>query len=40
MEALLVDDGVAAGTARIATDGRSVIDVAREIVALTGWRRG
>ena len=33
-------DGVAAGTARIATDGRPVIDVAREIVALTGWRRG
>jgi AAA domain-containing protein len=34
---LVLEDGVDAGTARIATDGRSVIEVAREIVALTGW---
>jgi len=32
-----LDDGVAPGTARIATDGRGVIEVAQEIVALTGW---
>jgi hypothetical protein len=37
--ARVLDEGVAADTARIATDGRSVIDVASEIVALTGWRR-
>jgi hypothetical protein len=36
--ARVLDDGVAAGTARVRTDGRSVIDVANEIVALTGWR--
>jgi hypothetical protein len=34
----VLEDSVAAGTARIATDGRSVIEIASEIVALTGWR--
>ncbi len=34
----VLHDGVAPGTARVQTDGRSVIDVANEIVALTGWR--
>jgi hypothetical protein len=34
---LALDAGVSADTARVATDGRSVIDVAREIVGLTGW---
>lgn len=28
------------GCARVATDGRSVIDIAREVVALTGWLGG
>jgi hypothetical protein len=32
----VLDDGVGDG----ATDGRPVVEVAREIVALTGWRRG
>jgi hypothetical protein len=36
--ARVLDTAVAADTARIRTDGRSVIDVANEIVALTGWR--
>jgi AAA domain len=34
----VLEDNVAAGTTRIATDGRSVIEIASEIVALTGWR--
>jgi predicted kinase len=33
----VLDTSVCAGTARVATDGRSVIDLASEIVGLTGW---
>jgi hypothetical protein len=35
--ARVLDEGVAGDTARIPTDGRTLIDVANEIVALTGW---
>jgi hypothetical protein len=37
--ARVLDRGVASDTARVATDGRTVIEVANEIVALTGWSR-
>lgn len=36
--ARVLEAGAAPGTARVATDGRGLIEVAREIVALTGWR--
>ena len=36
--ARVLDQGVADDTARVSTDARTVIDVATEIVALTGWR--
>jgi hypothetical protein len=36
--ARVLDDGVAGDTLRVRTDGRGVIDVANEIVGLTGWR--
>ena len=35
--ARLLDTGVPAETARVVTDGRSVVDIAREVVAATGW---
>ena len=37
--ARVLDEEVAGDTARISTDGHTVIDVATEIVALTGWHR-
>jgi hypothetical protein len=39
--ARVLDAGVAddTDTVRVATDGRTVIDVATEIVELTGWAR-
>ncbi|MEU6499567.1 hypothetical protein ABZ895_08430 [Streptomyces californicus] len=36
-KARLLDRRSAAGTVRVATDGRTVADIAREIVAATGW---
>lgn len=36
-KARLLDERVPAGTARVATDGRAVVDIAREVVAATGW---
>jgi predicted kinase len=35
--ARVLDERVPASTARVSTDGRGVVDVANEIVALTGW---
>lgn len=37
--ARLLDQRVPAGTVRVVTDGRPVGDVAREVVAATGWAR-
>jgi predicted kinase len=39
VRARALDRGVPGDTARIPTDGRKVIDVATEIVVLTGWSR-
>ncbi|GJF27208.1 hypothetical protein SHO565_77720 [Streptomyces sp. HO565] len=36
-KARLLDQRAPAGTARVATDGRLVVDIAREVVAATGW---
>ena len=36
-KARLLDERVPAGTVRVATDGRLVVDIAREVVAATGW---
>ncbi|WP_329146238.1 AAA family ATPase [Streptomyces niveus] len=36
-KARLLDERVAADTVRVATDGRPVVDIAREVVAATGW---
>jgi len=36
-KARLLDEGVPPDTVRVATDGRSVIDIAREVVSATGW---
>ncbi|MFE4610935.1 AAA family ATPase [Streptomyces niveus] len=36
-KARLLDERVAADTVRVVTDGRSVVDIAREVVAATGW---
>ncbi|WP_018537955.1 MULTISPECIES: hypothetical protein [unclassified Streptomyces] len=36
-KARLLDERVAADTLRVATDGRSVPDIAGEVVAATGW---
>lgn len=35
--ARLLDRRAEAGTVRVVTDGRSVVDIAREVVAVTGW---
>jgi hypothetical protein len=37
LKARLLDERAPAGTVRVATDGRPVPEVAREIVAATGW---
>jgi hypothetical protein len=36
-KAWLLDELVPADTVRVATDGRPVVDIAREVVAATGW---
>jgi hypothetical protein len=36
-KARLLDQEVPAETVRVVTDGRSVVDIAREVVAATGW---
>jgi hypothetical protein len=36
-KARMLDEGVPAGTVRVATDGRTVCDIADEAVAATGW---
>ncbi|WP_202552280.1 hypothetical protein [Streptomyces sp. SID8352] len=36
-KARLLDRRVPEGTVRVATDGRAVADIAREVVAATGW---
>ncbi|MEV6957216.1 hypothetical protein [Streptomyces sp. NPDC051183] len=35
--ARLLDQRACAGTVRVVTDGRHVVDIAREVVAVTGW---
>ncbi|TYB43891.1 AAA family ATPase [Actinomadura chibensis] len=37
--ARLLDRRAPAGTVRVVTDGRPVVDIAREVVAATGWAR-
>lgn len=36
-KARLLDQRAAEGTVRVATDGRLVVDIARDVVAATGW---
>ncbi len=36
-KARILDDGAPAGTVRVVSDGRSVVDIAHEVVAVTGW---
>ncbi|MEV1024865.1 hypothetical protein [Streptomyces sp. NPDC050264] len=36
-KARLLDQGAHPGTTRVATDGRPVVDLAREVVTATGW---
>jgi hypothetical protein len=36
-KARLLDERAPAGTVRVSTDGRSVRDIAREVLAATGW---
>ncbi|MFI5775174.1 hypothetical protein ACIA74_43515, partial [Streptomyces sp. NPDC051658] len=36
-KARLLDQRACAGTVRVVTDGRPVVDIAREVVAATGW---
>jgi predicted kinase len=36
-KARLLDERAPAGTIRVVTDGRTVVDIAREVVAATGW---
>lgn len=36
-KARLLDEEAPPDTVRVATDGRSVVDIAREIVSVTGW---
>ncbi|MFI7385494.1 hypothetical protein [Streptomyces sp. NPDC049813] len=36
-KARLLDQRCAPGTRRVATDGRGVVDIAREVVGATGW---
>jgi hypothetical protein len=38
-KARLLDQQVSADTVRVVTDGRAVVDIAREVVAATGWVR-
>ncbi|MBZ9642205.1 hypothetical protein [Streptomyces sp. PSKA30] len=38
-KARLLDQRAAADTVRVVTDGRSVVDIAREVVAATGWAK-
>lgn len=38
-KARLLDLRAAADTVRVVTDGRSVVDIAREVVAVTGWAK-
>ncbi|MGW5645993.1 AAA family ATPase [Saccharopolyspora sp. NPDC003752] len=38
-KARLLDQRAPEGTARVVTDGRPVVDIAREVVAATGWTR-
>ncbi len=39
-KARLLDERSPADTVRVATDGRRVVDIAREVVAVTGWDGG
>jgi len=39
-KARLLHEGAPADTVRVATDGRSVADIAREVLAATGWVGG
>ncbi|WP_037905906.1 AAA family ATPase [Actinacidiphila yeochonensis] len=39
-KARLLDERAPADTVRVATDGRTVVDIAREVVAATGWATG
>ncbi|MDN3246069.1 putative kinase [Streptomyces sp. DSM 42143] len=39
-KARLLDERSPADTMRVATDGRRVVDIAREVVAVTGWTVG
>ncbi|MEU3899844.1 hypothetical protein [Streptomyces sp. NPDC045251] len=36
-KARLLDEGAPADTVRVGTDGRRVVDIAREVVGVTGW---
>ncbi|MFC7986395.1 hypothetical protein [Streptomyces sp. NPDC057336] len=36
-KARLLDEGAPADTVRVRTDGRRVVDIAREVVGVTGW---
>lgn len=36
-KARLLDEQAPEGTVRVATDGRPVVEIAREVVAATGW---
>ncbi|WP_458248647.1 AAA family ATPase [Streptomyces sp. MAI_2237] len=36
-KARLLDQRAPTGTVRVATDGRGVVDIAREVVTVTGW---
>ncbi|WP_031055803.1 AAA family ATPase [Streptomyces ochraceiscleroticus] len=38
-KAQLLDEQTPVDTTRVATDGRSVVDIAREVVGATGWLR-
>jgi 2-phosphoglycerate kinase len=38
-KARLLDQQVSADAVRVVTDGRPVVDIAREVVAATGWVR-
>ncbi|KFG09054.1 MULTISPECIES: hypothetical protein [Streptomyces] len=38
-KARLLDQRAAADTVRVVTDGRPVVDIAREVVAATGWAK-
>ncbi|QNP68817.1 hypothetical protein IAG44_04635 [Streptomyces roseirectus] len=36
-KARLLEAGASEGTVRVVTDGRTVVDIAREVVGVTGW---